>query len=53
MIPNIQAKEKLETINTVNKNNIKSLVMLAYDSPELAEKLENKFMLESMKEVKR
>jgi len=47
LIDSIKAREKLESQSTVTKDNIKAYVMLAYDDPELAERLENKFLLAS------
>jgi hypothetical protein len=47
LIDSITAREKLESQSTITKDNIKAYVMLAYDDIELAEKLENKFLLAS------
>lgn len=47
LIDSIKAREKLESQSTITKDNIKAYVMLAYDDIELAEKLENKFLLAS------
>ena len=48
VIPNVKAKEKLDSGVGLTKDNIKGLVLLAYDDPELAEELENKYLLASM-----
>jgi hypothetical protein len=53
VIPNVQAREKLESIRAITKDNIKTLVMLAYDDPKLAEKAENMYLLNSMEKPKR
>ncbi len=37
----------------VNEDNIKTLVMLAYNDEELAEKAENMYLLNSMEKPKR
>jgi hypothetical protein len=52
-MPKVRAREKLDSLSIVNTSNIKSLVLLAYDDPELAEKVENSFMLNSMEKPKR
>lgn len=52
VIPNVKAKEKLDSGVGINKDNIKSLVLLAYDDPDLAEELENKYLLNSMQKSK-
>jgi hypothetical protein len=48
VIPNVRARERLENNDNVTKDNVKSLILLAYDDPELAEKMENKFLLANM-----
>lgn len=48
VIPNVKARERLENNDNVTKDNVKSLILLAYDDPELAEKMENKFLLANM-----
>lgn len=53
VIQNVQAREKLESIRAVTKDNIKALVMLAYNDEELAEKAENMYLLNSMEKPKR
>ncbi len=47
LIDSIKARDKLESQSSITKDNIKAYVMLAYDDIELAEKLENKFLLAS------
>lgn len=47
LIPEIEAKEKLEANKSITKDNIKHLAFLAYGDEDLAEKYENSMILKS------
>jgi hypothetical protein len=48
----LQAEEQLESLKSINENNIKSLVYRATKDAALADKVETQFLMSSMKSPK-
>lgn len=45
MIPILQARETIKSLEVVNAESIKNLVILAFNDPKLADSVQNKWLL--------
>lgn len=53
LIESLAARDKLESQSVVTKDNIRQYAMLAYDDEQLAERLENKFLLAASNPIRK